>query len=142
MDGILSPSPTSYWFLSKALSYTASVDGTVGRDTGSISINGGSVTPANGTGTNISITGYVPFPNRNELDLLFVQINTARTWTYLAQFNPDYIDRASKIDIAEIILLSSPPSVSDRQKIEGYLAHKWGFTAKLPAEHPYKEVSP
>jgi len=29
-----------------------------------------------------------------------------------------------------------------RQKIEGYLAHKWGLTVNLPVSHPYKTVAP
>jgi len=29
-----------------------------------------------------------------------------------------------------------------RQKMEGYLAHKWGTTDKLPSSHPYKFVTP
>ena len=42
----------------------------------------------------------------------------------------------------EIIALSSEPSQEDRQKLEGYLAHKWGLTANLPQDHPYKETAP
>ncbi|MDB4559605.1 fibronectin type III domain-containing protein [Flavobacteriaceae bacterium] len=42
----------------------------------------------------------------------------------------------------EIIALSSEPSQEDRQKLEGYLAHKWGLTANLPQTHPYKETAP
>jgi hypothetical protein len=38
----------------------------------------------------------------------------------------------------EIIVLHSMPSTDIRQRIEGYLAHKWGITAKLPSNHPYK----
>ena len=44
--------------------------------------------------------------------------------------------------IAEVILLPSVISLSDRQKAEGYLAHKWGFTANLDAGHPYKSIPP
>ena len=44
--------------------------------------------------------------------------------------------------IAELIVTPSVLSVSDRQKIEGYLAHKWGLTANLPSDHPYKLVGP
>ncbi|OVE75448.1 hypothetical protein BVX97_04530 [bacterium E08(2017)] len=29
-----------------------------------------------------------------------------------------------------------------RQKVEGYLAHKWGLTDNLPADHPYKSAAP
>ena len=33
-------------------------------------------------------------------------------------------------------------SLSDRQKIEGYLAHKWGIESKLPSGHTYKDSAP
>lgn len=44
--------------------------------------------------------------------------------------------------IAEILFVSSAVSTDTRQRIEGYLAHKWGLTANLPAGHPYKTVGP
>lgn len=44
--------------------------------------------------------------------------------------------------IAEIVLLPSVADTTTRQKLEGYLAHKWGLTANLPAGHPYKTVGP
>lgn len=40
--------------------------------------------------------------------------------------------------IAEIVVGRFDISDLNRQKIEGYLAHKWGLTANLPADHPYK----
>ena len=45
-------------------------------------------------------------------------------------------------ELQEVILLNSVPPTSTRQKLEGYLAHKWGLTANLPAGHPYKIVGP
>jgi hypothetical protein len=45
-------------------------------------------------------------------------------------------------EIAEIIILSSTVSTDNRQKIEGYLAHKWGLLEKLPNDHPYKTSPP
>jgi hypothetical protein len=44
--------------------------------------------------------------------------------------------------ISEIICCPANLSTTDRQKVEGYLAHKWGLTANLPAGHPYKNVAP
>lgn len=44
--------------------------------------------------------------------------------------------------IAEIIWTNSAISLADRQKTEGYLAHKWGLTASLPIDHPYKTTAP
>jgi hypothetical protein len=45
-------------------------------------------------------------------------------------------------DMAEIIFLGSVATTDTRQRIEGYLAHKWGLTANLPSNHPYKTVGP
>jgi hypothetical protein len=44
--------------------------------------------------------------------------------------------------IAEIVFTESATSTFVRQRIEGYLAHKWGLTSNLPAGHPYKTVGP
>ena len=44
--------------------------------------------------------------------------------------------------LADLIVYSSNLSTSDRQKVEGYLAHKWDLTAKLPSNHPYKIYGP
>jgi hypothetical protein len=38
--------------------------------------------------------------------------------------------------INEMIMFNSVLSISDRQKVEGYLAQKWGLTASLPPGHP------
>jgi hypothetical protein len=45
-------------------------------------------------------------------------------------------------DLLEIVLVGTSLSTSDRQKAEGYLAHKWGLTANLPSDHPYKNIPP
>ena len=43
--------------------------------------------------------------------------------------------------IGEIIIINSVED-SDRQKIEGYLAHKWGLSTDLPSDHPHKDNAP
>ena len=43
--------------------------------------------------------------------------------------------------VAEVILLDNTDNLT-RQKVEGYLAHKWGLTGLLSSTHPYKSVSP
>lgn len=45
-------------------------------------------------------------------------------------------------DLGELLVLTSNSTLETRQHIEGYLAHKWGLTANLPAGHPYKSVAP
>jgi len=44
--------------------------------------------------------------------------------------------------IAEILIYSGNLALGDRQRIEGYLAAKWGLRGNLPATHPFKSVSP
>jgi hypothetical protein len=44
--------------------------------------------------------------------------------------------------ISEIVCCSANLSTNDRQKLEGYLAHKWGIAANLPNDHPYKTTPP
>jgi len=53
-------------------------------------------------------------------------------------------DRSSGVDtwdgnILEIIAVTS---TTDREKIEGYLAHKWGLEADLPSDHNFKTSPP
>jgi len=44
--------------------------------------------------------------------------------------------------IGEIIILSSVTATATRQKIEGYLAWKWGLEGSLPGGHPYETEAP
>lgn len=42
----------------------------------------------------------------------------------------------------EVIASTVYLSTEDRQRLEGYLAWKWGLAANLPADHPYKSSAP
>jgi hypothetical protein len=44
--------------------------------------------------------------------------------------------------IGEIIIVPSVLSTADRQKVEGYLAWKWGLEDDLPSDHQYKNSAP
>jgi hypothetical protein len=44
--------------------------------------------------------------------------------------------------LAEMLILDGVPSTDDRQRLEGYLAHKWALTGSLPSDHPYKSAAP
>lgn len=44
--------------------------------------------------------------------------------------------------ISEVVGCNTKLSTADRQKLEGYLAWKWGLIADLPADHPYKATPP
>ena len=45
-------------------------------------------------------------------------------------------------DVAEIVVTNTFLSVADRQRLEGYLAWKWGTVASLPNDHPFKHAAP
>ncbi len=45
-------------------------------------------------------------------------------------------------DISEVILYDADLSTADREKVEGYLACKWGTQASLPGGHPYASTCP
>ena len=45
-------------------------------------------------------------------------------------------------DVAEIVVVHDDVTSPTRQRIEGYLAHKWGLEGDLPGGHPYKESAP
>ena len=48
----------------------------------------------------------------------------------------------TNIRFGEILLISNTMTTADRQKLEGYLAWKWGLEANLPVDHPYKTTPP
>ena len=52
------------------------------------------------------------------------------------------VTQPANVPYAEIIITPSTPSTNDLQRIEGYLAWKWGLVSNLPAGHPYKSAAP
>lgn len=42
----------------------------------------------------------------------------------------------------EFVITIGALSTADRQRVEGYLAHKWGLAGNLPIDHPYKTTPP
>ncbi|MGL5019969.1 MAG: PKD domain-containing protein [Luteolibacter sp.] len=54
-------------------------------------------------------------------------------------------DGASAYDnctMGEVVILNGVVSTENRQRLEGYLGHKWELLSSLPAEHPYKLLPP
>ena len=45
-------------------------------------------------------------------------------------------------DMGEVLTYLSPLTPFDRQKVEGYLAWKWGLQSNLPAIHPFRPAAP
>jgi hypothetical protein len=44
--------------------------------------------------------------------------------------------------ISELLVFNQTLNTNDRQKLEGYLAHKWGLASNLPVGHLYKSSAP
>jgi pectate lyase len=46
------------------------------------------------------------------------------------------------VEICELFVWTKSIPADDRQRLEGYAAHKWGITEELPADHPYRSAPP
>jgi hypothetical protein len=44
--------------------------------------------------------------------------------------------------VGEVVYTNTALSTADRERLEGYLAWKWGLVANLPAAHPFKNRPP
>jgi uncharacterized repeat protein (TIGR02543 family) len=50
--------------------------------------------------------------------------------------------RCAAVRLGELLILPGAIAAEERQKIEGYLAHKWSLQARLPLEHPHQSSPP
>lgn len=57
-------------------------------------------------------------------------------------FGSIYANPSTSFDIAECVTIASYVSGSIVEKLEGYLAWKWGMVKDLPSSHPYKNSPP
>ena len=51
-------------------------------------------------------------------------------------------NRSWKGKLGELLIFNAPLDDDQMQRMEGYLAQKWGLTSSLPTNHPYLTVSP
>ena len=95
---------------------------------------------ANGSQVNLNITSQITTSTNTapsnigyavDSDLHFGAIRVSGSLLY-----------SPAIKFAEIVVSSTLLSTANRQKLEGYLAHKWGLTADLTGDHPYKTTVP
>jgi hypothetical protein len=115
--------------------YDISIDGLSGNS-GNASVNGGSLV----SGTNIDLS-QTNAQNESS-NLWYCDFTNNATVDYICRANTSANDYINKGYIAEIIMFSTVLTETDRQKLEGYLTHKWGLTSKMPSNHPYKERVP
>ena len=64
--------------------------------------------------------------------------NHTRTQVFALGYNQDQTNRDWQGAFGEFIFTDGLEDTATEQIIEGYLAHKWGIAASLPASHPYK----
>jgi hypothetical protein len=107
----------------EASAVTTGLTGTYDNVNVRVSANGGTFTS----------TSYTPNPVYNSSDA-----------TTIGAFRStgNAIAGAMNGPIYEIIVLHTAPSQPVIDKMQGYLAHKWGLGANLPSDHPYKTVGP
>lgn len=104
---------------------TAHVYGITYNSGGSAATNSGVATPyLNGVAGNTST--YTPY-TLPEIGMGTYAGGTGNNWDGF---------------IGEYGFLSYVPSVADRQRLEGYLAWKWGTQARLATSHPYYSGAP
>jgi uncharacterized repeat protein (TIGR02543 family) len=96
-----------------------------------------------GTGANIvsSITSTSSI--KNYLNSTLIQTVNALVGTPSGTTSVGgYGSRCFSGAVVEVIMIDSELSTSDREKVEGYLAHKWGLASSLAAGHPYLSAPP
>ena len=107
--------------ISDGTGYIHSVNGSLSDDTIDFYKNGAD----DGTPSSTALTGDV-----DNTGVLYVG-------------NRPNADRSMSGSLAELIIVEhATGTVDERTKIEGYLAHKWGLTGSLPADHDYKTDPP
>lgn len=117
-----------------------------------LSWNGGTTTTnASGALTSATISGFVRvsgstnkvFRNGTEESSRAANTTAAPTFTINLRFGCDYVPgEFFDGDLHEVILVNGELATADRERIEGYLAWKWGLTGNLPAGHAFKNIRP
>ena len=129
-------SNTDYTFIvtNVAQAYNISIDGNR-SNSGNAGVNGN--TPVSGGNIDLGLS----VTETEDWNVWYADYDLAAGVQYLAAL-ADANQYSVEINIAEIVLLTSIPTLGDRQRFEGYLAHEWGLEGNLPAGHPYKSSPP
>lgn len=113
-----------------------SVDGGSADNTGYANWNGGTL--AYGGDINLGLTET----EIEQWSVWYADLDNAAPVSTLGRLKSGTTNYRLKGSIGEIIIMTYIPSTSERQKLEGYLAHKWGLEGDLPSGHPYKSSPP
>lgn len=85
-----------------------------------------------------AFTGFSPYPDDEPARIIYFDTDAA----FPVDTIGGVLEPGPTVSIHEIIFCDAVPSETVRQKLEGYLAWKWGLTANLPVDHPYKAAAP
>ena len=89
----------------------------------------------------IWVSGILQPATTNNITPTFFPIGT--TGVFIGSGGgPGSATAGDTIDMYDVIQYDGLISSDQRQKVEGYLAWKWGLQANLPAGHPYKTAAP
>jgi hypothetical protein len=102
-------------------------------NSGNASFNGGTLV----SGGNIVLGGETDTGPTGPL-LVYTDYDNALNFDSVGAFGTSLSVITAKMRLAEMILLDAVPTTEERQRLEGYLAWKWGQQGSLPADHPYK----
>jgi hypothetical protein len=111
--------------------YDISVDGVV-NNTGVVRVNGGD--DSNRT-ANIDLG--ITVTEKAQSNMYIVEHTNNIPVYYLYNFIFSVDDYRGVGNLAEILFINSLIKDTEKQLLEGYLAHKWGINWKLPSDHPY-----
>ena len=87
----------------------------------------------------VSVTAPLPIPPSLLRWRSASPVEQGQTFLF---YSPSLSGRSFNGAFSEVLFFASDLSVTDRQKVEGYLAHKWNLAGSLPASHPYKSAAP
>ena len=95
-----------------------------------------------------SIIGFTASPSGNSINVNGTlttyagsTLPSANSSTFF-RFGDDRASFVSDVNIYEFIGFNDTITTSQRQQIEGYLAHKWGIQSFIPTTQPYKTIRP
>lgn len=93
-----------------------------------------------------TVGGWLAHTDTKKFSINGVLETTTNTYIGPRTLSPTYIGRGqyAYMDgaIGELVVTGAALSLQERQKMEGYLAHKWNLSANLPVDHPHKAAAP
>jgi len=89
-------------------------------------------------GSNTTSNTALPMP----LTMFRFRKGADQTQAFAIGYNQESANRSWIGAYCEFVFTDGEETLADQQKIEGYLAWKWGLEAELPTGHPYKDAPP